>query len=126
MADATDLLTMPNHHIDPRPIRNGRALGISVCDAAELAPALTEKRIVNVCEQPSTQRRDYWSSVYRPVGWVSDHGVMISLPEARSLHRDGQRSPLEGKLVIIGGSSLIWPPDFELAVESIFDQNRRR
>jgi hypothetical protein len=84
---------------------------------------LDRAAIVNVCESNYMRNvGDHWSAVGRNVGWVNELGTMISLPAARSLHRAGERSPLQGKLVIVGGSGLIGPGPFEDAIQSIFPQ----
>lgn len=84
---------------------------------------LNRAAIVNVCEHNDVRNvGDYWSAVGRNVAWVNEMGAMISLPEASALHRSGKRSPLQGKLVIVGGSGLVGPGPFEEAIETIFPQ----
>lgn len=96
---------------------------VSVRSLQELAAAVADRPIVNVCESnPMRNVGDHWSAVGRNVGWVSEQGTLVSLPEALSLHRPDERSPLQGKLVIVGGSGLVGPGPFEQAVQSIFPQ----
>jgi hypothetical protein len=96
---------------------------VQIRSAQELEVALDGIPVVNVCEaNPMRNVGDHWSAVGRNVGWVDELGTLVSLPEALSLHRPGERSPLQGKLVIIGGSGLVGPGPFEQAVQSIFPQ----
>lgn len=89
----------------------------------ELTELLKEAPVVAVCES-NTMRNvgDHWSAVGRTVQWVERLGQTISLYEAASLEALGKYSPLQGKLVIVGGSGLIGPGRFESCVESIFRQ----
>jgi hypothetical protein len=89
----------------------------------ELMELLEDSPVVAVCES-NTMRNvgDHWSAVGRTVQWVERFGRTISLYEAASLEDLGKYSPLQGKLVIIGGSGLVGPGKFETCVESIFNQ----
>jgi hypothetical protein len=89
----------------------------------EVLEAIADKSVINVCNANRMRNvGDHWSAVGRHVNWVRQHGAMITLPEARALGDSTRRSPLQGKLVIIGGSGLVGPGPFEQAIESIFPQ----
>jgi hypothetical protein len=76
-----------------------------------------------MCERnPMRNVGDHWSAVARSVEWVSHLGTTMSVDEARALDGCADRSPLQGKLVIVGGSGLVGPGRFESAVESVFRQ----
>nr|WP_296070310.1 hypothetical protein [uncultured Actinoplanes sp.] len=90
---------------------------------SEVIDVVADVPVVNVCASNRMRNvGDHWSAVGRHVRWVRDHGAMITLPEARALGEVGHRSPLQGKLVIVGGGGLVGPGPFESAVESIFPQ----
>ncbi|GAB3227272.1 hypothetical protein GCM10027447_18210 [Glycomyces halotolerans] len=89
----------------------------------ELTELLRDSSVVAVCESNNMRNvGDHWSAVGRSVQWVERLGRTISLYEAASLQDLGKHSPLQGKLVIIGGSGLVGPGRFESCVESIFAQ----
>ncbi|GAA2224598.1 hypothetical protein GCM10010413_18260 [Promicromonospora sukumoe] len=89
----------------------------------ELTELLADAPVVAVCESNSMRNvGDHWSAVGRTVAWVERLGRTISLYEAASLQALGKFSPLQGKLVIVGGSGLVGPGRFETCVESIFAQ----
>lgn len=89
----------------------------------ELAELLERVNVVAVCESNDMRNvGDHWSAAGRTVQWVQRLGGTISLYEAASLQRLGKHSPLQGKLVVVGGSGLVGPGRFESCVESIFEQ----
>ncbi|MDR7381218.1 hypothetical protein [Promicromonospora iranensis] len=89
----------------------------------ELVELLKDAPVIAVSESNSMRNvGDHWSAVGRTVEWVERLGQTISLYEAASLEGLGKYSPLQGKLVIIGGSGLIGPGRFESSVESVFGQ----
>lgn len=89
----------------------------------ELTELLRDSPVVAVCESNNMRNvGDHWSAVGRSVQWVERLGRTISLYEAASLQDLGKHSPLQGKLVIIGGSGLVGPGRFESCVESILDR----
>ncbi|MFI2486546.1 hypothetical protein ACH47X_06520 [Promicromonospora kroppenstedtii] len=89
----------------------------------ELTELLEGAPVVAVCESNDMRNvGDHWSAVGRTVQWVERLGRTISLYEAASLQDLGKHSPLQGKLVIVGGSGLVGPGRFESCVESIFRQ----
>jgi hypothetical protein len=90
---------------------------------ADLTCALDAVNVVNIhVENPMRNVGDHWSAVGRSVPWIRDTAATVTLPEARLLAGAGYRSPLQGKLVVIGGGGLIGPGPFEEAIESVFAQ----
>ena len=89
----------------------------------ELTELLKDTPVVAVCESNNMRNvGDHWSAVGRTVQWIERFGETISLYEAASLQDLGKYSPLQGKLVVVGGSGLVGPGRFESCVESIFGQ----
>jgi hypothetical protein len=95
----------------------------SIRTLPQLTELLADAPVVAICESNNMRNvGDHWSAVGRTVQWVERLGRTISLYEAASLEALGKYSPLQGKLVIIGGSGLVGPGRFETCVESIFRQ----
>jgi hypothetical protein len=91
--------------------------------APRLLGRLAELPVVNVCEaNPMRNVGDHWAAVARHVGWVQETGTTVSLRQVAALSRRPGRSPLQGKLVIVGGGGLIGPGPFERAIELLFPQ----